>query len=386
MTLPPSWAARIKAQLGEIDAADMRRERHAAYDACGPSRRIAGQDYLSFASNDYLGLAGDARIADALANAAKHYGVGSGASHLLGGYTAAHQALEERLADWVGQPRALLFSTGYQANLAVITALAGKEDLVLEDRLNHASLIDAARLSGARFRRYLHRDPHSLARRLGKADAEQVLVATDSVFSMDGDLAPMAELQAVAAEHGALFVVDDAHGLGVLGPQGAGAAAAAGVKPDVLVATLGKAVGTFGAFVAGPEDVIELLVQRARSWIYTTAPPPALAAASLVAVEIARFEKSRRERLEALIRRFREGAATLPFELLPSTTPIQPLVLRSSERALAVSAALRERGIWAPAVRPPTVPADSARLRITLTAAHDGDDIDRLLDALRAIG
>ena len=382
--IPEQWQRRVDDRLAALDAASLRRRLHVAYDGTGPWRTIEGRRYLTFASNDYLGLAGDPRLARALAHAADHWGVGSGAAQLLGGYTAAHRGLEERLAEWTGQPRALLFPTGYQANLGLVGALVERGDLVIEDKLNHASLIDAAQLSGAAFKRYLHRDVEGLERRLSAAAEQCCLVATDSVFSMDGDLAPLPELRAVTHRHGALFAVDDAHALGVLGPAGAGAPAAAGIRADLVMATLGKAVGCAGAFVAGNADLIELILQRARSYIYTTAPPPALAATALVAVELARSEEWRREKLAELIARLREGAGRIGVELLHSDTPIQPLVLRSAERALAVSMRLREQGLWVPAVRPPTVPASSARLRITLTAAHETADIDRLLEALAA--
>ncbi|MDX1570005.1 MAG: 8-amino-7-oxononanoate synthase [Xanthomonadales bacterium] len=383
--IPEVWQTRVRQSLEAHFSAGLQRSRRHAFDACGPLRRIEGRDFLTFASNDYLGLAADPRIKDALRNAVGHWGLGSGAAQLLGGYTAAHKGLEERLADWVGQPRALLFSTGYQANLAMLDALAGKGDLICEDRLNHASLIDAARISGATLRRYLHTDSDSLDRRLEKARADHALVATDSVFSMDGDLAPLTELATVARRHDALFLVDDAHALGVIGDQGCGAAASSGANPALVMATLGKALGSFGAFLAGNEDLIEWVAQTGRAHIYTTAPPPAVAAATLVAVELARQEDWRRQKLAELIHRLRSGAAKRGIELLPSDTPIQPLVLRSVERAASVSEGLAQQGIWVPAIRPPTVPADSCRLRITLTAAHEPAHVDRLLEALESI-
>jgi len=322
-----------------------------------------------------------------MARAASRWGAGSGAAHLVTGHTTEHHSLEEELAAFTGFERALLFSTGYMANLGLLGALAGRGDLVAEDRLNHASLIDAARLSGARARRYAHADPAAAARRLGEAAARKFIV-TDGVFSMDGDAAPLAELARVAAESGAGLLVDDAHGLGVAGADGRGSLAAAGLPVTAvtaMVGTLGKAFGTFGAFVAGSEEVVETLVQRARSYIYTTAPPPAVAAATRAALRLAREEPWRRTHVLSLARRFRAGARGLGLRLTPSASPIQPLLAGEAQAALAAADALFEAGIWVTPIRPPTVPAGSARLRITFSAAHREADVDRLLDALAGV-
>jgi 8-amino-7-oxononanoate synthase len=341
---------------------------------------------LAFCGNDYLGLANHPEVVAAFQRGASRWGVGSGAAHLVNGHSAAHHALEEELADFVGRPRALLFSTGYMANLGVISALVGHGDDVLEDRLNHASLLDGARLAGARLRRYRHADPDDLER-LSERTAPR-LIATDGVFSMDGDLAPVSGLARVAAARGAWLMVDDAHGFGVLGRDGRGTLDHLGVtatQAPILMGTLGKALGTFGAFVAGSEELVETLIQRARSYVYTTATPPALAEATRASLAIARREGWRRERLGTLIARLRTAAAGLQLPLAESPTPIQPLVAGTCARALAWSAALESAGVLVTAIRPPTVPEGSARLRITLSAAHTDADLDRLIEALAAL-
>ncbi len=338
---------------------------------------------LSFCSNDYLGLANHPDVIAAFQRGAERWGVGSGAAHLVNGHSAAHHALEEALAEFTGQPRALLFSTGYMANLGVITALAGRGDIILEDRLNHASLLDGAQLSRATLRRYPHADTAELDRRFG-SDKPRMIV-TDGVFSMDGDLAPLPALTRIARQIGAWLLVDDAHGLGVLGRGGRGSLDHFGLTPDrttILMGTLGKAFGTFGAFVAGTEDLIETLIQHARSYIYTTATPPALAEATRASLNLAEREDWRRERLRALIARFRQGASQLGLPLTDSMTPIQPLLIGTAARALTWSQRLETSGILVGAIRPPTVPEGTARLRITLSAAHAEADVDRLLDAL----
>ena len=347
--------------------------------------RVEGRELVNFCSNDYLGLARDPRVTAAMTTSAKTFGVGSGAAHLVTGHTIEHQRLEAELADLTGREAALLFSTGYMANLGILTALIGRGGLVLEDRLNHASLIDGALLSGARLSRYAHANVGDAMARLDKAEEEEHLIATDGVFSMDGDIAPLAPLAKLARAAQAWLVVDDAHGFGVLGAGGTGCVAEAGLGVDdvpLVMGTLGKAFGVFGAFVAGPRDLVDFLVQRARSYVYTTAMPPAVAAAALAAVRLARKEEARREALRALIERFRAGASALGLPLMPSRTPIQPLVLEDSRRCLAASIALRERGFWVAAIRPPTVPPNTARLRVTLSAAHTEGDVDRLLTAL----
>ena len=380
----------LRGELARLEQADLyRRRRVCSWDAAlAPAElRVDGRRMLAFCSNDYLGLARDRRLGEAMARAASRWGAGSGAAHLVTGHTTEHHSLEEELAAFTGFERALLFATGYMANLGLLGALAGRGDLVAEDRLNHASLIDAARLSGARARRYAHADPAAAARRLGEAAARKFIV-TDGVFSMDGDAAPLAELARVAAESGAGLLVDDAHGLGVAGADGRGSLAAAGLPVTAvtaMVGTLGKAFGTFGAFVAGSEEVVETLVQRARSYIYTTAPPPAVAAATRAALRLAREEPWRRTHVLSLARRFRAGARGLGLRLTPSASPIQPLLAGEAQAALAAADALFEAGIWVTPIRPPTVPAGSARLRITFSAAHREADVDRLLDALAGV-
>lgn len=369
-------------------AAGLYRERRLAQSPQAPLRQFPGGELLTFCSNDYLGLANHPPISAALAHGAQRWGVGAGASHLLAGHTTAHHALEEELAEAVGRPRALLFSTGYMANLGVLGALLDRRSAVFSDQLNHASLIDAARLCRAQVAVYRHGDPQHLAQLLAADASPCRLVITDGVFSMDGDLAPLAELATLARQTGAWLMVDDAHGFGVLGPGGAGSVAQAGLGADavpVLMGTLGKALGCFGAFVAGSDALIETLIQHARSFIYTTALPPALAEATREALRLARAESWRREKVIALVARFRAGAAELGLPLLESTTPIQPLIAGSAERALAWSAHLERRGLLVPAVRPPTVPDGTARLRIVLTAAHEEAQVDRLLDALASL-
>lgn len=376
----------------ELSAALAARQRDGLYrrrltldSAQGPEVTVDGRRYLNFCSNDYLGLASHPAIAAALADASARCGTGSGASHLICGHHAEHEALEAELAAFVGRERALLFSTGYMANLGAVTALVGRGDRVFEDRLNHASLLDAGLLSGARFTRFAHADAADLDRRLAGAGAGRKLVAVDGVFSMDGDVAPLAELASVARRHNAWLMVDDAHGLGVLGPQGSGSVNAAdldtGAVP-VLMGTLGKALGTAGAFVAGSEALIETLIQFARTYIYTTATPPALAAATRVALSIAGDEQWRRDRLETLIDRFRAGAEAAGLPLMPSTTAIQPIVVGDAGLAVEISEALRRDGILVVAIRPPTVPRGSARLRVTLSAAHGDDHVDQLIESL----
>ncbi|NIP72396.1 MAG: 8-amino-7-oxononanoate synthase [Gammaproteobacteria bacterium] len=370
-------------------AAHLYRRRRIAGGPQGVERTVDGAPVLAFCSNDYLGLAGHPQLVWALQRGAESYGAGSGAAHLVTGHTPAHHALEEELAELVQRPRALLFSTGYMANLGAVAALAGRGDAVLEDRLNHASLLDAGLLSGARLIRYRHADAEDLARRLARPRDGQRLVLSDGVFSMDGDLAPLPELAAAARSAGAWLMVDDAHGLGVLGARGRGSLEHFGLGLEdvpVLMGTLGKAFGTFGAFVAGSDDLVDFLIQTARTYIYSTAPPPALAEATRAALRLVQGEPWRRQHLEALVARFRRGAGELGLPLGRSTTPIQPLVLGSAERALAWQQALEVRGILISAIRPPTVPKGAARLRITFSAAHTEAQVDRLLGALEAAG
>lgn len=346
--------------------------------------RIDGCDYLSFCSNDYLGLASHPKVIAALQEGADRFGVGSGAAHLITGHSYAHQALEEALAEFTGRPRALLFSTGYMANLGVVGALTGRGDSVIEDRLNHASLLDAARLSGARLVRYAHADMQSLERKLS-AGTGQRLLASDAVFSMDGDCAPLRDMQVLADRHAAWLLVDDAHGFGVLGEQGRGWCVdqlGAGRDGVVLMATLGKALGTSGAFVAASEPVIETLIQQARTFIYTTAAPPAIAWATLKALALLQRDTSLRERLLRNIAYFRERAFAVDLPMMPSASAIQPLLVGDTSRAVALSDALRRRGLLVSAIRPPTVARGAARLRITLSARHSIEQLDRLVTAL----
>ncbi|MDE2197214.1 MAG: 8-amino-7-oxononanoate synthase [Gammaproteobacteria bacterium] len=345
---------------------------------------VDGNRCLNFSSNDYLGLAAHPQLADAVHRGVADYGVGSGAAHLVTGHSRAHHALEEELAAFTARPRALLFSSGYLANLGIAVALLGRGDLALQDRLNHASLLDAGLLCGARCRRYAHADAYALALQLTRP-ARRKLVLSDGVFSMDGDLAPLPQLAMAAQTAGAILMVDDAHGLGVLGASGRGSLEHFNLElaqVPVLMGTLGKAFGAFGAFVAGSEALIETLIQRARTYIYTTAPPAALAEAARAALRLAQADSWRRQHLQALIRRFRAGATQLGLPLLESMTPIQPLLLGETQKALTVSEKLRQRGVLAVAIRPPTVPAGTARLRITLTAGHSEIQVDQLLDAL----
>ena len=346
---------------------------------------VDGTPYLSFCSNDYLGLADHPELVSALVEGARRFGVGSGAAHLITGHSVAHQALEEDLAEFTGRPRALLFSTGYMANLGVASALLGRGDTLVEDRLNHASLIDAAQLSGAKLVRYRHTDMDSLARRLDGVSSGDALVATDAVFSMDGDCAPLADMQALCRRHDAWLLADDAHGFGVLGEQGRGWFAeqlGEGDGNTILMATLGKALGTFGAFVAGSDDLIETLIQQARTYVYTTATPPALAWATRTALRLVRESDDLRAHLRDLIEYFRAGAAQLDLPLMVSSTPIQPLLVGEVGRALELGEALRRHGILAGVIRPPTVPEGAARLRITLSARHTPEQVDRLLEVL----
>lgn len=374
----------LAARLAARRADNLYRQRPLLQSPQGPVVQVDGQEYLAFSSNDYLGLANHPQVVEAMQQGAARWGVGGGASHLVIGHSEPHHQLEQALAEFTGRERVLLLSSGYIANLAVITALVGKGDSVLHDRLNHASLLDAGLLSGARFSRYLHNDLNSLQQRLHKAQGNRLLV-TDGVFSMDGDLAHLPELAAQAKAHNAWLMVDDAHGFGVLGNTGGGLVEHHGLSAEdvpVLVGTLGKSFGTSGAFVAGSEELIETLIQFARPYIYTTSSPPAVACATLASLHLLQTEHWRREHLQQLIAQFRQGAQALGLNLMDSPTPIQPIIIGDSGKAMAISAQLRAQGILVGAIRPPTVPAGSARLRITLTAAHSSEKVQRLLDAL----
>ena len=388
MTNSARLDAELAPRLDALKAQSLHRLRRVIEGPQGPEVALEGRRYLNFSSNDYLGLAAHPALAQALRRGIEEYGTGSGAAHLVTGHSRAHHAFEEELAAFTGRARALLFSSGYMANLGVASALLKRGDRVLEDRLNHASLLDAGLLSGARFARYAHTDADDLKKRLVADAGGRSLVMTDGVFSMDGDVAPLPELRQAADAAGAFLMVDDAHGFGVLGEKGQGSLEHHGLDAadvPVLMGTLGKACGVFGAFVAGSEALIETLIQSARTYIYTTATPPALAEAGRTALKLLHGEGWRREKLKTLIARFRDGAAQLDIGILPSITAIQPLMVGESVDALALSQRLKEQGMLVAAIRPPTVPAGTARLRITLTAAHEESHVDRLLDALKTV-
>lgn len=372
-------------RLAEIESQGLYRKRRVIERRGGVALDFEGQRLLSFSGNDYLGLADHPKVIEAMQSATELYGVGSGASHLVSGHSPPHHALEEDLAEFTGRERAMLFSTGYMANQGVISALAGRGDWVFEDRLNHASLLDGALLSGARLKRYAHASAEELRAALAECPMQGRLVVTDGVFSMDGDMAPLPELARAASETTAWLMVDDAHGLGVVGPTGRGVVEHFGLgaaEVPVLMGTLGKAFGTFGAFVAGNHDLIEFLIQRARSYIYTTALPPAVAEATRASLRLVREESWRRDKLRMLIERFRQGAGQLGLGLVDSQTPIQPILIGGNDDALRASQRLLEAGFLVAAIRPPTVPAGTARLRITLSAIHEESQVDGLLEAL----
>jgi 8-amino-7-oxononanoate synthase len=343
---------------------------------------------LAFCSNDYLGLAQHPALAEAAREAATRCGVGAGASPLVSGHSASNDALERELAAFVGLPRALYFYAGYAANVGIVPALAGRGDAVFSDALNHACLIDGARLSRATIHRLPHADLDALAGALQGSDARRKLIVTDAVFSMDGDVADIPALLALAERHDALLLVDDAHGFGVRGPQGRGSLAAAGLagaqasRRIVYMATLGKAAGVAGAFVAGDATLVEWLLQKTRSYLFATAAPALLAEALRASLRLVEHDDARRAHLQRLIRRLRDGLAGAPWRLADSHTPIQPLMVGANRDALALMEALAQRGLWVPAIRPPTVPEGTARLRIALSAAHRPDDVDRLVEAI----
>ena len=381
----PDLLQRLAASTAERERAQLLRRLRTVEHADGPWLEIGGRRLLSFCSNDYLGLARHPQLIDALIRAAQEEGVGSASAHLICGHRAEHAELEEALAAWTGRERALLFSTGYMANLGVLQALLGRGDVCVQDKLNHACLLDGAKLSGAELKRYPHADAVAARRQLDARPDAVALLATDGVFSMDGDVAPLRELATLCMDAQATLMVDDAHGLGVLGPHGSGTVNAAGLgqhQVPVLMATLGKALGCAGAFVAGSAALIEGLLQFARPYIYSTAMPPALAAATLEAVQLAQTETWRRAKLAALITRFRRGAGELGLPLLTSSSAIQPLLLGSAAATLAAAQALEQHGLLVTAIRAPTVPAGQARLRITLSAAHETAHVDQLLGAL----
>ena len=380
----------LENQLAVLSEQQLRRQLREVQTPTAPSLIVDGQPLTAFCSNDYLGLASDARIVEALREGALRYGAGSGASHLISGHSVAHAQLEARLADMQAphliEPRALFFSTGYMANLAVLTALAGKDADIFSEALNHASLIDGARLSRARVTIYTRDDLPALDSLLAASTASTKLVVTDSVFSMEGAIAPLPELLALCERHQAWLVVDDAHGFGVLGEQGAGVLQHFGLRSPQLVyiGTLGKAAGVSGAFVAAHATVIEWLVQRARTYIYTTATPPAIAHALLTSLDIISGSEGvmRRQTLQAHIRQLRDELHLKRWRLLPSDTPIQAILIGANQPALQAGESLRAKGLWVAAIRPPTVAKDTARLRITLSAAHDSEQITQLAAAM----
>ncbi len=370
--------------LAALDAQALRRRRRLVSSPCAPQMTVDGAPLIAFCSNDYLGLASDPALIAAAQEGARLYGLGAGASPLVSGHMAPHAALEKRLAAFTGFARALLFSTGYLANLGAVPALAGRGDAIFSDRLNHASLIDAARLARAELNIYPHCDLSALAAALAASRAKHKLIITDAVFSMDGDMAPLPEILALAERHKAWLLVDDAHGFGLLGPQGRGTAAHYGLDSPhlVVMGTLGKAAGGAGAFVAGPEEAIEWILQKARSYIFSTAEPPLIAHALLSALDLIEQGDARRAALTARITQLRASLHPRRWTLLPSHTAIQPLVIGDNAETLALAARLETRGLWVPGIRPPTVPAGTARLRIALSAAHTEEQVARLVQVL----
>lgn len=378
---------RLQQDLASRKSASLYRQRRLLQSPQGPHITLDQQSLLAFCSNDYLGLANDPRLKSAMINAVNECGVGGGASHLVNGHHEQHHLLELELAEFLEVDRVLCFSTGYMANIGAVNAVLRKQDQVFEDRLNHASLLDAGLLSGAKFSRYLHGDIDNLRNKMDKnfnASADR-LVVTDGVFSMDGDIAPLSAIAQLCSEKDAWLMVDDAHGVGVVGESGRGTVHEAGLGQDdvaMQMGTLGKAFGSFGAFVGGREEVVETLIQQARAYIYTTAIPPAVAAASRESLKIVRDETWRREHLTELISEFRVGCERIGLQLMPSDTPIQPVIVGSAECAMKWSAYLQDRGVLVTAIRPPTVPNGTSRLRVTFSAAHQMDDVRELLRLL----
>ncbi len=377
----------LQADLDARKSQGLLRQRHTLDSPQTPQIVVDGKRYLSFCSNDYLGLANHPQLIDAMQHGVQQWGAGAGAAHLVSGHTRPHHELEQALAGFVGKPAALLFSTGYMANLGVVQALVGKGDTVFADKLNHASLNDAMLLSRAEVRRYRHNDMAQLAQLLAKTNSGRKLVITDAVFSMDGDIAPLTELLALCEQHDAWLLVDDAHGFGVLGEQGKGTPAHFGIASERIIhmATLGKAAGIFGAFVAAEQVVIDTLVNHARSYVYTTATPPSLSVALLASLKLIEQGGELRTHLQQLIAQLRAGLGDLLWQLMPSETAIQPVLIGDNQLALVLSEGLRERGIWVAAIRPPTVPNGTARLRITLSAAHSAADVDQLVGTLHEL-
>jgi len=376
-------------QLKERKQNSLYRSRRVIDSAQDVELSVNGKQLLNFCSNDYLGLANHPEVISAFKNGVDQYGVGSGSAHLVTGHLSVHHELEQQLADFVNRPRALLFSTGYMANLGVVSALVSKNDCIFGDKLNHASLIDAGQLSAAHFKRYFHNDASNLDKKLSDStESDFNLIVSDGVFSMDGDVVALDNIITIANKNNATILIDDAHGLGITGKTGRGTLEQFNATIDdvpILMATLGKAFGTFGAFIAGSETLIETLIQQARSYIYTTALPPAVASATLASLKIIRNEQWRREQLHNRIAQFKAGAKQLGLNLMPSNTAIQPLLIGSSELAMSISQSLEAQGILISAIRPPTVPKNMARLRITFSANHTKEHIDKLLSALDII-
>lgn len=383
----PDNASRLAAKLVTLEAEGLHRHRRVLQTPQRACVTVDGREYIAFCSNDYLGLAAHPEIVLAAREGAALYGVGAGASHLILGHTQAHHALEQALARFVGLPAAVFFSTGYMANLGLVSSLAGRGDTIFADRLNHASLNDAALLSRAAFKRYAHRDAGALERLLRASRAGGKVIVSDAVFSMDGDLAPVEALLDLAERYDAWLVLDDAHGFGVLGAGGRGILEHASIRSPRIayMATLGKAAGVYGAFVAGAAELIETLVQRARTYIYTTATPPLLAHALVKSLELIERDTGRRAHLRELIGALKRGLRGSAWQLMPSDTAIQPLLVGESVDALALSEKLVERGLLVPAIRPPTVPRGTARLRVSLSADHRTEHVERLTEALRSI-
>ena len=376
---------KLKAFLKEKQSQHLYRAPLVCESAQQPAMKINGTDMLTFCSNDYLGLANHPDVIKAFKQAADKYGVGSGAAHLINGHSVEHQKLEEELADFTGRERVLLFSTGYMANMGVVNALMERGDAIFSDRLNHASLIDASLLSKAKLQRYAHNDLDSLQKRYANTSCDNSLILSDGVFSMDGDCAPITELAEIAEKNKAWLMIDDAHGFGVLGKNGAGLLEQQNLSQQqvpILMATLGKAFGTAGAFIAGSHDLIEYLIQTARTYIYTTAMPPAIAAATRASLKLVQQEHWRREKLNSLIEQFKQGANELGLELMPSDTPIQPILIGDAKKALGISKQLKQQGILVTAIRPPTVEKGTSRLRVTFSASHNDNHIKLLLDKL----
>lgn len=377
----------LQAELDERKAQGLLRSRRTLTTPQSPHIEVDGKPYLAFCSNDYLGLANYPQLIVALQQGAQQWGVGAGAAHLVSGHFAPHHQLEQQLAAFVTMPAALLFSTGYMANLGAVQALVGKGDTVFADKLNHASLNDAMLLSRAETKRYRHGDMAQLAQLLQQAKSGRRLVITDAVFSMDGDIAPLRELLALCEQHDAWLYVDDAHGFGVLGEQGRGALAHCGIVSQriIYMATLGKAAGVSGAFVAAEQAVIDTLINHAHSYVYTTATPPALSVALSQSLQLIERGDGLRMHLQRLVAQLRGGLSGFPWQLMPSDTAIQPLLIGENRQALRLSEGLRERGIWVAAILPPTVPQGTARLRLTLSAAHSEADVDQLIVALHEL-